>query len=227
MNWEPAIGMDEYLSPTKYCDSDNREVQTVASEIIKNAESAKDAALRVFHYVRDEILFGLDEHTPASDTLRRRTGQCCTKTSLQIALLRAVQIAARYHLVDVHKDCLKGLIAPTAYDGFEDVINDHPWCECYLSGRWIACETLFDKRLYESSIRYGIIRSEDMPSIEWDGENDLKMLSAWVLKDKDTCASMDDFMDKELQAFAEFWPVLRQSNEHTMQLRAKVVGTEG
>lgn len=221
MTWQAPEGMDEYLRPTEYCDSDNQELKRAAVDIIQDSQTPKDAALKIFHFVRDEILFAIDEHTKASDTLRRGTGQCVTKTGLQIALLRASRIPARYHLVDVHKYCLKGLISPNAFNGFEESITDHPWCECYLFGKWISCETLFDKALYDTGVEKGIIRKEEIPTIEWDGESDLITLSFWILKDKGTYPNLDDLIERERKEFAQFWPVLRESNQYTMKLRAE------
>jgi len=219
MTWQTPEGMDEYLRPTEYCDSDNQEIRQAAIDLIKDSQTPKDAALEIFQFVRDEILFAIDEHTKASDTLQRGTGQCATKTGLQIALLRAARIPARYHLADVHKNCLKGLISPTAFDGFDERITDHFWCECYLSGKWISCETLFDKALYDTGVEKGIISKEDMPTIEWDGESDLITLSVWILKDKGTFPNLDNLIDRERKELAQFWPVLRESNQYTMKLR--------
>jgi len=221
MTWQATEGMDEYLRPTEYCDSDNQELKRATVDIIQDSQTPKDAALKIFHFVRDEILFAIDEHTKASDTLRRGTGQCVTKTGFQIALLRASRIPARYHLVDVHKNCLKGLISPNAFNGFEESIKDHPWCECYLFGKWISCETLFDKALYDTGVEKGIIRKEEIPTIEWDGESDLITLSFWILKDKGTYPNLDDLIERERKEFAQFWPVLRESNQYTMKLRAE------
>ena len=60
MAWQPPEGMDEYLKPTKLCDHDNDELQRKAERIIKGAEIPKEAALRIFCFVRDEIRFGMD-----------------------------------------------------------------------------------------------------------------------------------------------------------------------
>ena len=223
MDWTAPEGMDEYLSPTVYCDSDCQLVRKAAHDIIEGSRTPKAAALRVFAFVRDKIPFALDEHAKASDTLRRGNGQCTTKTGLQIALLRAVGIPARYHVTDVHKNSLRGLISPEAFDVFDDTVADHPWCECYLSGRWLSCETLFDKALYGAGVGLGIISKDDIATIDWDGASDLVMLTSWVLKDKGTTPSIDDLIDLERPGFVPVLPVLRQSNEHTMRVRTRRV----
>jgi hypothetical protein len=220
MNWRAPQGMDDYLRPTIYCDSDNPEIRETALTLIKDTQTPKDAALKIFLFVRDEMLFGLNEHTKASQTLRRKTGQCVTKSTLQIALLRAAEIPARYHRVDVHKNCLKGLISPMVFNQFADSIEDHPWCDCYLSGRWISCETLFDRTLYESAVRQGIVDRNQITTIDWDGERDLLTLSAWILKDKGACPHMDDLIERNRRDFAQFWQLCREFSQYTINVRS-------
>ena len=61
MAWTTPEGMDEYLSPTVYCDSDSQEIRNAVYDIIEGCQTPKAAALRIFGFVRDEILFALDE----------------------------------------------------------------------------------------------------------------------------------------------------------------------
>jgi len=211
--------MVDYLKATKYCDCDNQEIIKKAKQLTAGASTQKEAANRIFNFVRDAIRFALDEHSPASETLKRGTGQCVTKSSLQIALLRAAGIPARYHLVDLISDCLKGIISQEAYEGFGGVITDHPWCECHLSNKWISCDTLFDEPLYEAGLRKGVISKADIPTIDWDGENDVNTMTTWIVKDKGRSPNRDDRWDNERKEMGSLWPILRESNKFTEQLR--------
>lgn len=211
--------MVDYLKATKYCDCDNQEIIKKAKQLTAGASTQKEAANRIFNFVRDEIRFALEEHSPASETLKRGTGQCVTKSSLQIALLRAAGIPARYHLVDLISDCLKGIISQEAYEGFGGVITDHPWCECHLSNKWISCDTLFDEPLYEAGLRKGVISKADIPTIDWDGENDVNTMTTWIVKDKGRSPNRDDRWDNERKEMGSLWPILRESNKFTEQLR--------
>ena len=77
MEWQSPEGMDEYLKSTKLCDCDNEKLKGQAKEIIKGAETPKEAALKVFYFTRNEILFGLDyPDVKASHTLKKGTGFC-------------------------------------------------------------------------------------------------------------------------------------------------------
>ena len=53
MTWQSPEGMDEYLRSTKLCDCDNVKLMEKAKEIIKGAETSKEAALKVFYFTRD------------------------------------------------------------------------------------------------------------------------------------------------------------------------------
>ncbi|NIM98443.1 MAG: transglutaminase, partial [candidate division Zixibacteria bacterium] len=111
MLFQPPEGMEEYLKPTELCDADNDQVTTKAEKLTRDASSAKESALSIFNFVRDQIPFGLDSlDTKASRTLRKGYGFCVTKTNLQVALLRSIGVPARYHQVVLHKDVLKGIV---------------------------------------------------------------------------------------------------------------------
>ncbi|UCH05648.1 MAG: hypothetical protein JSW05_05645, partial [Candidatus Thorarchaeota archaeon] len=62
----------------------------------------------------------------------------------------------------------------------------------YLSGRWVACEGLFDKVLYEALLSRGTIDRQQIPTIEWDGRANLILLKHWVVEDLGTLTSFDD-----------------------------------
>ena len=181
--------MDEYLKPTELCDCDNVELQRKAKEIIKDAANPKEAAVKIFYFVRDQILFGLDyPNAKASHTLKKGIGFCFNKPNLQIALLRAVRIAARCHYVHLPKEVLKA-INPRV-DKLPTATIGHPWCECYLSGEWVACEALFDEALYKA------FPKEQVPStIDWDGQNNLILTKPLIAEDVGTFPSLDEMLE--------------------------------
>jgi len=188
--------LEEYLIPTEVCDCDNPEVKQKASELIEGTKIPKEAAIKIFKFVRDNILFAGDKLYPvkASETLKKGTGFCVPKTNLQIALLRAVNIPARYHQLELDKDCLKNIIE--SLDLFPKTIWFHPTCECYLDEKWIACDGTFDKDLYEGICEKGILDKNLMPTIDWDGENDLYTFKSWIIKDRGTHNSYEDILKK-------------------------------
>ena len=190
--------LDKYLISTEVCDCDNPEIKQKAGELIEGTKTPKEAAVRIFKYVRDTILFAGDKLYPvkASETLKKGTGFCVPKTNLQIALLRAVNIPARYRQLELDKNCLKNLFSDDALESLPKTIWYHPTCECYLDEKWIACDGTFDERLYVGICEKGILDKSLMPTIDWDGENDLYTFKSWLIKDRGTHIFYEDILKK-------------------------------
>ena len=194
MTWQSAEGMNEYLGPTNLCDCDHAGLHQRAREIVEGAESDKEKSLKIFYFVRDEIPYGMDyPSAKASRTLRKGIGYCYNKTNLQIALLRSVDIPARCHYVLQSIELLQPIIPRLIYERMPKVAG-HPWCECYLSGEWIACETVLDEALYQANLRKGLITKEQIPTIDWDGQTDLVPVKPWIAEDVGIFPSLDDML---------------------------------
>jgi hypothetical protein len=52
MSWQSPEGMKDYLKSTKLCDCENEKLKGKAKEIIKGADTPKEAALKIFHYLK-------------------------------------------------------------------------------------------------------------------------------------------------------------------------------
>lgn len=194
MVWQKPEGMDKYLQATKLCDCDNVRLKDKAAEIINGAEAPKEAALKIFYFVRDDIAFGMNyADEKASGTLKKGVGFCISKTNVQIALLRAVGIPARCHYALVPKERNRPIIPGFMYDRMPMALA-HSWCECYLSEQWIACEALLDKAFYTGCLGTGVFTKDEMPTIDWDGETDLILSKPWILEAVGTFPSWDDAM---------------------------------
>ncbi len=227
MKFQVAEEMQEYVSPTEFCDCGCEEIRQKAEELTKDADSPKEAAMNIFSFVRDQTLFAISRtDVKASKTLKDGKGFCVTKTNLQVALLRAVGIPARYHQVVLHKDVIKGIVPDLAHKMVEERIWYHPWCECYLSGKWIACDLYLDKDTYNAAVKNGIISKAKMPTIDWDGETDLKTAVPWMLEDVGTHVSYDDVCKKVVKEtkIPQFLIKLafNLSNRYTKKLRERV-----
>ncbi len=173
----------EYLTATELCDSDDPWLRSLAAEVTQGVGTPTEKALRIFEYVRDHVRFSLAfSRSRASQTLKRGYGECGTKTNAQVALLRAVGIPARYRWVRARSEVLHGLILEFVYRHMPPVVS-HFWAECYLDGRWVSCEALLDRPLYEGMLRAGLITREQIPTIDWDGRSDLVLLGPWITED--------------------------------------------
>jgi len=185
-DWSPPADMDEYLRASALCDVDSPAIKKAAAEIAKDADDEVAAAVAVFYFVRDEIEFAL---TPfgkkASVVLAERRGFCVSSATLQVALLRAVGIPARFHMAAAKKEVLKGLLPTAVYLALPPGISPHAWCEVYLNGRWLAAEAVYDRALYEGMLKKGIVAKQQIPTIDWDGKSDLLVQSQsfWIRKD--------------------------------------------
>ncbi|MFW9822374.1 MAG: transglutaminase family protein [Candidatus Thorarchaeota archaeon] len=224
---ELKLSMEEYLKPTDHCDFNQPEVKAKAKELTKNDETPKEMAMSIFHFVRDKIKFMMvSDDDKASDTLIKGYGDCGTKTNLQVALLRAVNIPARYHVASLHKECLKGIVSKIFFKLSPKVIPYHPWCECYLSEKWISCDSLLDKGLVNTLFKEGKMTSNEIQTIEWDGENDLNTMTSWMIQDKGTYNSLEEIISG-IENDSKSYPVklvnylVKKSNIHTDKLRKK------
>lgn len=223
MTWQLAEQMSKYLKPTSLCDSDSPEIKKKAHELTKHVRTPKGAALRIFHFVRDEIPLSLDfTDVKASQTLRTRSGFSFQKTNLQIALLRAADIPARYRRISCKKQLLRGIILSLLYLILPEV-NPHSWCECYLSGKWVSCETMLDTALFEGITQRGLAAVGQISTIEWDGASDLIVVKPWIVEDFGASTSLDDlYMEMAKRRLGSKIPqriLLALSNKHTNSLR--------
>ena len=194
--------MNNYLKFTEFCDCDHQEIIDKAEELTRNDESPEGKALSIFYFVRDQIPFKGGAVVRASETLKIGNGFCVTKSNLQVALLRAVKIPARYHVAYLKKDILKGVVSGIHSDRFHEIITYHPWCECYLSEKWISCDALYEKTLVKKLFDEGIQSKTDIPTIDWDGKNDLNTAAAWMIEDKGTYDSLDELFSVVKNYFA-------------------------
>jgi transglutaminase-like putative cysteine protease len=199
--------IQDYLAATRLCDCDDAWLRKKAEEIIDGASTPEEKALKIFSDVRDHIAFSLAySQSKASQILKRGYGECGNKSNSQMALLRAVGIPARLHWVQAKTEVLHHLIGDFIYEHMPPVAS-HFWSECYLNGKWVSCELLLDRPLYEGMLKDGLITKEQIPTIDWDGKTDLILLTPWITEDHGHLPSYDDWI-KGLQTNDEGMPPL-------------------
>lgn len=103
----------------------------------------------VYNYVRDEVLFGYntDDSIPASKVLADGYGQCNTKATLFMALLRTCGVPCRVHGFMIHKRLQKGAMTGLVYRSAPEYIL-HSWVEVLLEDTWYQLEGLILDRAY-------------------------------------------------------------------------------
>ena len=103
----------------------------------------------IYLFVRDEILFGYntDDSIPASKVLSDGYGQCNTKGTLFMALLRASGIPSRIHGFTIDKRLQKGAMTGLVYLLAPPSVF-HSWVEVLLGGVWYELEAFILDRTY-------------------------------------------------------------------------------
>lgn len=138
----------------------------------------------VYDFVRNEIAFGynVSDELPASEVLADGYGQCNTKTTLLMALLRSVGVPCRFHGATIHKRLQRGVVEGVLYQLAPDDIL-HSWVEVRLDDRWIELEGVILDEDYLTGLRttvaaegaflgYGAGTDDiDTPAVEWHGDD--------------------------------------------------------
>jgi len=199
--------MQNYLTTTCMCDHDNPWLLELAEEIVNGAIAPVEKAHRIFSYVRDRVRFSIAySRSTATQTMKRGYGDCLSKTNAQVALLRSMDIPARFRRVKVESVTLHHLVADFLYKQMPPTAS-HFWPECFLDDRWISCEAFFDKPLYDGMLKRGLITKDQVPTIEWDGKSDLIILKAWITEQLGPISSPEDAI-KLLKVSEEGMPPL-------------------
>ncbi len=137
-----------------------------------------------YEFVRDDIPFGYNaaDDLPASRVLADGYGQCNTKGTLFMALLRALGVPCRLHGFAIDKRLQRGAITGLFYVLAPREIL-HSWVEVQLGGRWINLEGFILDRPYLSALQarfacagdfcgYGVATDDfRKPPVEWTGGN--------------------------------------------------------
>ncbi|MEQ6173044.1 transglutaminase-like domain-containing protein, partial [Acinetobacter baumannii] len=103
----------------------------------------------IYNFVRDEIKFGYNssDDIRASQVLKDGYGQCNTKSTLLMALLRAVNIPNRLHGFTIDKALQKGAITGIWYELSPSNIL-HTWVEIYIEEKWFNIEGVILDKIY-------------------------------------------------------------------------------
>lgn len=160
----------------------------------------------VYNFVRDDISFGYNasDDLPASTVLADGIGQCNTKGTLLMALLRAVGVACRFHGFTIDKTLQKGAITGIAYQLAPPSII-HSWVEIWTEAKWIRLEGFILDRKYLRALQrrfvdhrgafcgYGAATPNlQKPPVDWIGK-DTFIQKDGINKDFGLFDSPDDF----------------------------------
>lgn len=131
----------EYLEETRLLNYNSTQIQILIAERKWLGLSEFHKIKSIYEFVQNEILFGYNSSDllNAVEVLNDGYGQCNTKSTLLMALLRAVNIPCRLHGFDVLNDFQRGAI-PKVIHFFAPKYILHTWVEVFYQGNWIALE---------------------------------------------------------------------------------------
>ena len=131
-----------YLEPSPLLDFIHPDIQ----ELIMNKgwdtiKTKTDLIGEVYTFVRDEIAYGYTKSfsLPASQILAKGYGNCITKSTLLMALLRAVGVPCRFHATTISRVIFRGLLPSLSHK----LVTKHPyhaWVEVQYNNKWLVME---------------------------------------------------------------------------------------
>lgn len=177
--------MDKYLCETKILDYSNEKIQQLIQRRKWKDLGEFECLKAIYNFVRDEILFGynVDDNIPASKVLKDGYGQCNTKGTLFMALLRACNIPCRVHGFTINKELQKGAMTGIVYKKAPQNVF-HSWVEVYFEDKWYELEAFILDKKYLGKLQqqmsdctgafcgYGVaVKDFKNPVIDFDRNN--------------------------------------------------------
>lgn len=139
--------MEEYLKETKMLNFNSAKISDLVREKGWLELDEFHKIKNIYEFVQNDILFGYNstDILSAVEVLQDGFGQCNTKATLLMALLRSVNIPCRLHAFNVSKDFQKGALPQIIYLLAPKYIL-HTWVEVFFNDKWIALEgVIIDK----------------------------------------------------------------------------------
>jgi len=180
-----VTGMDRYLLATRLLDYRDPALVELVTDRGWAQLPAFEQIERIYEFVRNEIAFGYNraDDITASQVLADGYGQCNTKGTLFMALLRSCGIPCRFHGFTIDKELQHGAITGIAYRLAPRSII-HSWVEILYDGNWVNLEGFILDQPYLRSIQarfasvdgpfsgYGVA-TQDLrnPPVEWQGSD--------------------------------------------------------
>ena len=146
--------MEQYLKETSLLDYNHPSIKNLIQEKEWHKLNDIGKVQQIYNFVKDEIQFGynLKNSIPASAVLDDGYGQCNTKATLLMALLRAVKIPTQLHGFTINKSLQKGAIDGIWYKLSPQNIL-HSWAEVYVNESWFILEGVILDKEYLTNLQ--------------------------------------------------------------------------
>ena len=229
--------MDRYLQETDMLDYKNAHIQKLIQSRGWQELDTFERIKAIYNYVRDEILFGynIDDSIPASKVLEDGYGQCNTKGTLFMALLRACNIPCRVHGFTIDKKLQKGAMTGFVYRAAPKNVL-HSWVEVFFENTWYELEAFILDKTYLNKLQqahsdcvgsfcgYGVaVKDFQRPVIDFD-RNNTYIQSEGINQDFGTYDCPDDLLkehQQEMSAIKAF--AYRNLGRHLMNRNVKKI----
>lgn len=177
--------MNKYLKETPMLDYSSAPIQKLIKKRNWKALDEKERIKAIYDFVRDEILFGYntDDSICATKVLADGYGQCNTKGTLFMALLRGCGIPCRIHGFTIDKKLQKGAMTGFVYNNAPKNVF-HSWVEVCCGGKWFELEAFILDKKYLTKLQrkfkgcsgsfcgYGVaVKDFKKPVIDFDMNN--------------------------------------------------------
>ena len=206
--------MEKYLKATAMLNYQSQEIVDLINAHKWNELNEADKIGAIYDYVQNGILLGYNKYDNlmATQVMADGIGQCNTKATLIMALLRAVGIPCRLHGTKVTKVFQRSLM-PEIMAKMAPPLIVHTWAEVYYNGAWLSLEGVITDKAYINGLKklfpdykgkffdYAVaVKDFDDLHIEWKRENTTVQQQA-VVEDLGVFDTPDEFYSKYKQEY--------------------------
>lgn len=161
--------LENYLRPTKYCDSDNEKIVDFATRITKGCSNDLDRLKCLFNFIKNHYKYSFGEwRLKASEVVNKKDGMCTTKTNLFVACLRSLNIPAGFHVIKINARDIFGNFTNIKFLRNKISNNSvHIYSDVFVNNQWISLDPSLDDSLIEGLTKFGYKHS----LTQWDGKS--------------------------------------------------------
>jgi hypothetical protein len=227
---------DPLLAPTRLLDFEVPAVARLIEDRGWGELPRHERIGAVYDFVRNEIAFGYNraDDIPASEVLGDGYGQCNTKGTLLMALLRGVGVRCRLHGFTIHKALQRGVVPELVYPIAPAEIL-HSWVEVEAESGWINLEGFILDAPFLGALQQAFPGTESLcgygagteclnaPPVGWTG-SDTYIQKTGIARNFGTFDTPDAFYSEHHQEFGRLrdW-LYRHLIRHWMNARVRAI----
>ena len=228
---------NDYLKETKILNFSCESIQNLINERGWKELDDFNKIKEVYYYIRDEILFGYNvkDDITAEQVLKDGYGQCNTKGTLFMAILRALNIPCRIHGFTINKELQKGAMTGFVYNNAPQNVL-HSWVEVLYNDQWYELEAFILDIKYLNNLQkkfnncsgafcgYGVaVKDFKNPTIDWNANNTY-IQSEGINQDFGVYCTPDELYNEHRQELSKYKEFLYKNlGRHLMNRNVKKI----